>query len=143
MSRIDKKRVLILCTANSCRSQMAEGIARHLFFDRYEVFSAGVLPCNVNQNAITVMAEIGIDISHHRSKSLNEYIGHSFDYVMTVCGNADQKCPIFPGPAKRLHWPFEDPANACGTSEEILEEFRKVRDMIRKKFEQDWLTTLA
>lgn len=143
MSNTDKKRVLILCTGNSCRSQMAEGIAQYLFSNQYEVFSAGTHPSHVNPYAIKVMQEIGIDISHKQSKSLDIFIDQPFDYVMTVCGNADQRCPVFPGPSKRLHWAFEDPVHATGSEAAILAEFRKVRDTIKVKFEQDWLTTLV
>ncbi len=143
MSNASKKRVLILCTGNSCRSQMAEGIAKFLFSNQYEVFSAGTHPSHVNPYAIKVMKEIGIDISHNLSKSLNIFTDQLFDYVMTVCGNADQRCPVFPGPSKRLHWAFEDPVHAAGSEDEILVEFRKVRDTIKRKFEQDWLKTLV
>lgn len=143
MQNPTKKRVLILCTGNSCRSQMAEGIATHLFSDQYEVFSAGTHPSTVNPNAIEVMKELNIDISNYRSKNLLEFIDQQFDYIMTVCGNADQACPVFPGPAKRIHWGFSDPVHATGTKEEILSEFRKVRDDIDQKFKKDWLNQLV
>src|SRR5215218_3923617 len=110
----DKKRVLILCTGNSARSQMAEGILRQDGGDRFEVYSAGVKPSAVRPEAIQVMNKIGIDISSHRSKSVDEFIGQQFDYVITVCDNANQNCPVFPGKTKRIHWSFDDPATAEG-----------------------------
>src|SRR5437899_11668804 len=121
-----KKRVLILCTGNVARSQTAEGLLRHLAGDRFEVFSAGLLPSYVRPNAIAVMKEIGIDISHHRSKSLNEFIDTPFDYVITVCDHASQHCPIFPGPAKRIHWSIEDTV-AFGYDEAEQAAFRHSR----------------
>lgn len=141
MLSIIKKRVLILCTGNSCRSQIAEGIAKHFYSNNYEIESAGVAPSFVHPHAITVMKEIRIDISHHRSKSIDEFQKKSFDFILTVCGNADQKCPIFPGKAKRIHWGFPDPAHATGSIPEILEQFRQVRDLILKKFKEDWEKT--
>ena len=129
-----KKRVLILCTGNSCRSQMAEGILRHYGGDKFEVFSAGTKPSRVNETAIRVMREIGIDISHQRSKSVSEYSGQNFDYVITVCENAKESCPLFLGSAKRLHWGFPDPPHEKEITGKVLNEFRKVRDMIHKKF---------
>jgi arsenate reductase len=127
----DKKRVLILCTGNSARSQMAEGLLRHDAGDRFEVESAGTKPGQVRPEAIAVMKELGIDISGHRSKSIDEFAGRSFDYVLTVCDNAKESCPIFPGHANRLHRNFDDPAVAQGSEEERLEMFRRVRDEIR------------
>ena len=109
----DRQRVLFVCTGNSARSQMAEGLLRHEAGDRFEVFSAGTHPTQVRPEAIVVMREIGIDISPHRSKSVDEFAGQAFDYVITVCDNANETCPVFPGRARRLHWPFEDPAAAC------------------------------
>jgi arsenate reductase len=129
-----KKRVLILCTGNSCRSQMAEGILRHYGSNRFEVFSAGTKPSSVNPVAIQVMKEIGVDISGHRSKSVDEFKGQSFDYVITVCNNAKEACPFFPGYAKRLHWEFPDPPQGTAVTEAVINEFRKVRDMIHVKF---------
>jgi arsenate reductase len=126
----DKKRVLILCTGNSARSQMAEGLLRNEVGDRFEVFSAGTKPSIVRPEAISVMNEIGIDISGHRSKSVDEFNGEQLDYVITVCDNAKESCPIFPGTTKRLHWPFEDPASVQGSEEERKAAFRKVRDQI-------------
>jgi arsenate reductase len=132
---IMKKKVLILCTGNSCRSQMAEGILRTLGSDRFEVYSAGVNPTAVNPLSIKVMSETGIDISPHRSKSAEEFSGQRFDYVITVCDNARQTCPAFPGEHEKLHWDLEDPAEATGTEEEILNEFRRIRDLIYKHVE--------
>ena len=126
-----KKRVLVLCTGNSCRSQMAEGFLRHLGGDRFEVFSAGIKPTEVNPLAIKVMAEVGIDISSHRSKSAMEFIKQQFDYVITVCDNAKQTCPVFPGKYKKIHWDLEDPAEASGSEEDRLVVFRKIRDQIQ------------
>ena len=126
-----KKRVLFLCTGNSCRSQMAEGFLRDMAGDRFEVFSAGIKPTQVNPLAIKVMAEAGIDISKHRSKSAMEFIGQKFDYVVTVCDNAKQTCPIFPGKYEKIHWDLEDPAEAQGSEEERLAFFRRIRDEIK------------
>lgn len=126
----DPKRVLILCTGNSARSQMAEGLLRHMAGDRFEVASAGVAPTRVRPEAIGAMREIGIDISQHRSKSVDEFTGHEFDYVITVCDNANEQCPIFPGKTKRIHWSFEDPAAAEGDDVARLNVFRRVRDEI-------------
>ena len=128
---MNKKRVLFLCTGNSCRSQMAEGFLRHMAGDRFEAFSAGVKPTQVNPLAIKVMAEAGIDISKHRSKSAMEFIGQKFDFVVTVCDNAKQTCPIFPGKYEKIHWDLEDPAEAQGSEEERLAFFRRIRDEIK------------
>ena len=125
-----RKRVLILCTGNSARSQMAEGLLRHLANDRFEVASAGVSPTQVRPEAITAMGEIGIDISHHCSKSVDEFTGQEFDYVITVCDNANEQCPVFPGKTKRIHWSFDDPAAAEGDEEVRLTVFRRIRDEI-------------
>lgn len=125
-----KKRVLILCTGNSARSQMAEGILRHIAGDRYEVESAGTIASFVRPQAMAVMKEIGIDISSHRSKCLDEFLDQQFDYIITVCDNANQTCPTFPGNGTRIHWSFEDPAEAQGTEEQVLAAFRHVRDEI-------------
>ena len=125
-----RKRVLILCTGNSARSQMAEGLLRHLAGDRFDVASAGVAPTAVRPEAIAVMRELGIDISHHRSKSVDEFLGQDFDYVITVCDNANEQCPIFPSNTKRIHWSFEDPAAAAGDEQARLAVFRRVRDEI-------------
>lgn len=125
-----KPRVLILCTGNSARSQMAEGLLRHEGGDRFEVFSAGTRPSQVRPEAIAVMAEIGLDISRHRSKSVDEFVGKDLDFVITVCDNAKETCPVFPGSVKRLHWPFEDPAAVEGSGEVRKAAFRRVRDRI-------------
>ena len=127
----DRKRVLILCTGNSARSQMAEGLLRNDAGDRFEVESAGTKPSQVRPEAIAVMKEVGIDISGHRSKSVDEFAGRAFDYVLTVCDNAKESCPIFPGHANRLHHNFDDPATAQGSEEQRLVVFRLVRDEIR------------
>lgn len=135
-------RVLILCTGNSARSQMAEGILRHDGGDRFEVHSAGVKPGNVRPEAIQAMCEIGIDISGHRSKSVDEFIGQQFDYVITVCDNAKETCPIFPGKARRIHQSFEDPPRPGEkTAEETLAVFQRVRDEIREWMKAFILTT--
>ena len=126
-----KKRVLILCTGNSARSQMAEGLLRHDAGDRFEVESAGTRPGHVRPEAIAVMKELGIDISGHRSKHVQEFENQSFDYVVTVCDNAKESCPVFPGHLNRIHQGFEDPAALKGTEAERLSLFRKVRDEIR------------
>lgn len=123
-------RVLILCTGNSARSQMAEGLLRHLAGGRYEVFSAGTHPSFVRTEAIAAMHELGIDISGHRSKSVDEFRLQAFDYVITVCDNARESCPVFPGNARRIHWSFEDPAAAVGDQAVRLEAFRRIRDQI-------------
>lgn len=129
----NRKRVLILCTGNSARSQMAEGLLRQLAGDRFEVFSAGVAPSHVRAEAIEVMSEINIDISGHRSKSVDEFANDQFDYVMTVCDNAKESCPIFPGNYQPIHISFDDPAAVEGTREDKLVAFRTVRDQITEK----------
>lgn len=127
---IEAERVLILCTGNSARSQMAEGLLRSAGGDRFEVYSAGTHPSVVNPLAVEAMRERGIDISNHRSKSVDEFAGEQFDYVITVCDNANENCPVFPGQTRRIHWSFDDPAAASGSSEERLAVFRRVRDEI-------------
>jgi arsenate reductase (thioredoxin) len=127
------KRVLILCTGNSARSQMAEGLFQHQGGSAFEVSSAGTRPTHVRAEAIAVMKEIGIDISSHRSKSADEFVGQHFDYIITVCDNAKETCPVFPGIAQRLHWPFEDPAAVDGSEAERLAAFRRVRDLIHAR----------
>ncbi len=130
-----KPNVLILCTGNSCRSHMAEGILRAAAGDLVEVHSAGSKPAGyVHPKAIQVLKERGIDISVHTSKHMNEFLKRDITTVITVCGNADQACPIYPGQVNRYHWGFEDPAHAKGTDEEILAEFRRVRDQIELVF---------
>jgi len=124
-------RVLILCTGNSARSQMAEGLLRHDAANAYEVFSAGTNPTCVRPEAITVMQEVGIDISGHRSKSVDQFAGQDFDYVITVCDNAKESCPIFPAKTKRIHWSIEDPVVVQGSEEESLTAFRRARDELR------------
>lgn len=128
-----KKRVLFLCTHNSCRSQIAEGIANHYLGNRLQAFSAGTEATTVNPRAIETMKEIGIDISSHRSKTMDEFAGQSFDYVITLCGDANEKCPLFFGGVKRLHLGFPDPSKATGTEEEIMEEFRRVSNEIKNR----------
>jgi arsenate reductase len=131
-----KPLVLILCTGNSCRSHLAEGILRAAAGDLLDVASAGSKPAGfVHPLAIRVMSEIGIDISGHRSKHLNEFLETGVETVVTVCGNADQACPAFPGQVHRHHWGFDDPAHATGPEEEQLAVFRRVRDEIRRVFE--------
>ena len=132
----DKQRVLILCTGNSARSQMAEGLLRDLASDEIEAFSAGVAPTIVRPEAIEALAEIGIDISQHRSKSVDEFLGQDFDYVITVCDNANEHCPLFPGETKRIHWSFTDPAAVAGDHEVRLAAFRTVRDQIAERLRQ-------
>ncbi len=129
----NKKRVLILCTGNSARSQMAEGLLRHDAGERFEVESAGTKPSSVRPEAIAVMRELGIDISGHRSKSVDEFEGQKFDSIVTVCDNARESCPLFlgSGPAEKLHRSFEDPAVFDGSEEERLVVFRRVRDQLR------------
>lgn len=128
--------VLVLCTGNSCRSHLAEGFLRSASQGRFRVASAGSKPAGyVHPLAIKAMAEVGVDISAHASKHLNEFLNQPVETVITVCGNADQACPIFPGQVNRHHWPFYDPAHATGTEEEKLQVFRQVRDEIRRVFE--------
>lgn len=127
------KRVLFLCTGNSCRSQMAEGWLRHIAGDRVEVSSAGTKPAGLNPMAVAVMSEAGIDISGHRSKHVDELAGRDFLFVITVCDSAREACPAFPGALYQLHWSFEDPAAATGSDQERLPVFRKVRDEIEEQ----------
>jgi len=128
-----KKRVLFLCTANSCRSQMAEGLINHFLGNKIAAFSAGMEATYVNPTAIEVMQEIGIDISKHQSKNLSVFDGQNFDYVITLCGNANETCPLYIGGTKKTHIGFDDPAKVQGTKEEVLREFRRVRDEIKEK----------
>ena len=128
-------RVLILCTGNSARSQMAEGLLRYDAGNVYDVFSAGTKPTRVRPEAITVMQEVGIDISGHRSKSVDEFAGQDFDYVITVCDNAKESCPIFPAKTKRIHWSIEDPAAVQGSEKETLTAFRLARDELRGRLQ--------
>lgn len=126
-----KKKILVLCTGNSCRSQIAEGYLRFFAGDKAEVYSAGVETHGVNPRAIATMKEDGIDISGHTSNNMDEYRHIDFDFVITVCDNARERCPYFPGSAKKFHYNFPDPAKATGTEEEIAAEFRSVRQMIK------------
>ncbi len=131
-----KPKVLILCTGNSCRSHMAEGILRNAAGDLIEVYSAGSNPAGyVHPNAIRVLKEIGIDISGHTSKHMNDFLSQTISTVITVCGHADEACPIFPGQVNRHHWGFDDPAHAGGTEDEVLGEFRRIREQIQLTFE--------
>jgi len=132
-----KKRVLILCTGNSARSQMAEGLLRQDGGDRFEAASAGTKPSIVRPEAIAAMAEIGIDISSHRSKSVDEFLDNPPDLLITVCDSARETCPVFPVAVERLHWPFEDPASVEGSWDERLAAFRRVRDQIRARLVRD------
>ena len=127
---MEKKQILILCTGNSARSQMAEGLLRHEAASQFDVYSAGTKPGIVRPEAIAAMGEIGIDITGHRSKSVDEFLGKPLDTIITVCDNAKESCPAFPGGVQRLHWPFSDPAAMEGPEEKRLEAFRKVRDQI-------------
>ena len=127
----EKLKILFLCTGNSCRSQIAEGWARYLKNDTIDAFSAGIRPIGVSGRAIKVMAEVGVDISMHKSQHLDEFSGIDFDYVVTLCDNAAVNCPVFGGKAKLVHRPFNDPYFASGSEEDILAVFRKVRDDIK------------
>jgi len=126
-------KVLFLCTENACRSQMAEGLVNHDLAGRVQAFSAGVRPSRVNPRAVQVMAELGIDISHHRSKSVDDLAGEAFDLVITVCDQAQQQCPIFPGETQVMHVGFPDPARATGTEAEVMAAFRQGRDALREQ----------
>lgn len=133
------KKILVLCTGNSCRSQIAEGYLRHFAGNKAEVYSAGVETHGVNPRAIQIMQEDGIDISKHTSNNVNEYKGIDFDFVITVCDNAKERCPYFPSNEIKFHYNFPDPAKATGTEEEIMQQFRNVRNLI-KKYSQDFVT---
>jgi arsenate reductase len=135
-----KERILFICTANAARSQMAEGLLRTKYGDRYEVFSAGIRQSKVSMRAIVVMQEIGIDITHHRSKSLTEFKGASFDLAVTLCDNAHTVCPIVPGAKKTIHQGFADPHLTPGTEEEVLEGYRMVRDGIAAWIDREFGT---
>ncbi|AWI26606.1 arsenate reductase ArsC [Flavobacterium pallidum] len=125
------KNILVLCTGNSCRSQIAEGYLRHFSGNKATVFSAGIETHGVNPKAIAIMKEVGIDISNHTSNNIDEYHGIEFDFVLTVCDNAKENCPFFPTKAKKFHHDFPDPGKATGTEDEILDAFREVRTMIK------------
>jgi arsenate reductase len=137
----EKVRVLFLCTHNSARSQMAEGLLRDLGGDRFEAMSAGTEATRVRPLAVRAMGEIGVDISGQESKTLDRYLEEPFDYVITVCDDANEACPFFPGAANRLHWSFEDPSKAEGTEDERFEVFRSVRDRISRRIEDDLVAT--
>lgn len=123
--------ILVLCTGNSCRSQMAEGWLRHFAKGKAAIYSAGVNPHAINPRAISVMAEAGVDISHHTSNHVDEYLDKNIDVVITVCDNAKEVCPVFPGKVKTIHHAFDDPSFTVGSDEEIMNDFRRVRDEIR------------
>ncbi len=133
-----KQRILFLCTHNSARSQMAEGMLRNLAEGRFEVHSAGTEATHVRRQAIKVMDEVGLDISGQESKTLARYLGQPFDYVISVCDEANEACPVFPGAKNRLHWSLEDPSRASGSEDERLAVFRRVRDEIRERIEQQF-----
>lgn len=133
------QKVLFLCTHNSARSQMAEGLLRNRAGDRFEVHSAGTEATHVRPQAVAAMSEIGVDVSGQESKTLDRYLEQEFDYVVTVCDDANEACPVFPGAKERMHWSFEDPSRATGTEEERLAVFRKVRDEIQARIEAELL----
>jgi len=131
-----KTNILFLCTGHSCRSQMAEGWARYLKGDLMEAYSAGMEPKGVDPRAVKAMAEVGIDISNHTSKSLGVYDGQKFDYLISVCDSAREACPTYAGAENQLHWSFDDPAHAQGSEEQKMKVFRRVRDEIRSRIEE-------
>ena len=133
---MDKKRIMVLCTGNSCRSQMAEGYLRTLSHGEVEAMSAGVMETALNRRAVAVMAEDGVDISGQRSKAMDPELLKRMDMVITVCGNAEATCPVLPPGVRRLHIPIDDPVGAIGTEEEIMAEFRRARDEIRGKMKE-------
>jgi arsenate reductase len=138
-----KAKVLFLCTGNSARSQMAEGYLRHVAPNDFEALSAGIEPKGLNPLAVEAMREIGIDITNQRSKDVGEFLGESIPYVVTVCDNAKEQCPVFPGAQNFLHWSLEDPASAQGTHDEKLAVFRRVRDQITSGIQKEILTKVA
>ena len=138
----EKKKVLILCTGNSARSQMAEGLLKHITRNKYEIYSAGTKPSIVRPEAIKALAEIGIDISENRSKSVEEFVREEIDYILTVCDNAKENCPYFPAKTKVVHHSFEDPADVQGDEKARLNAFRKIRDEIGEYFENDFVKIL-
>ena len=140
---MEKTKVLFLCTHNSARSQMAEGLLRHLAGERFEVMSAGTVATQVRPLAVRAMDELGIDISGQESTNMARYLGEPFDYVITVCDEANEACPVFPNAKRRLHWSFEDPSQASGTEEERLEVFRRARDEIRQRIEGELIVENA
>jgi arsenate reductase len=133
---MDKKKILVLCTGNSCRSQIAEGYLRYFAENRADIYSAGVETHGVNPRAIATMQEDGIDISNHTSNNIDEYANIDFDFVITVCDNAKERCPFFPSKAKKFHYNFPDPAKATGTEVEINEQFKQVRKLIKEYCEK-------
>lgn len=139
----EKKKILILCTANSARSQMAEGLLKHITMGEYDIYSAGTKPSTVRPEAIKVLSEIGIDISQNRSKSTDEFANQEIDYVLTVCGNAKENCPYFPAKTRLIHYGFEDPAANTGAESERLKAFRKTRDEIKDYFENTFVKILS
>ena len=138
----DKKNILILCTGNSARSQMAEGLLKHICSDEYEIHSAGTKPSIVRPEAIKVLAEMGIDISSNRSKSVDEYADREIEYVLTVCDNAQENCPYFPARTRLIHRSFRDPAEIVGDEETRMAAFRSVRDEIREYLESDFVKVI-
>jgi arsenate reductase len=138
-----KVKVLFLCTGNSARSQMAEGYLRHMAGDRYEAISAGTEPKELNPLAVEAMEEVGIDISHHKSKDVKALLDQHIPYIVTVCDSAKERCPIFPGSLKFMHWGLQDPAAAQGSHGEKLAVFRRVRDEIARNIEREFLTEVA
>lgn len=140
---LSKPKVLFLCTGNSARSQMAEGYLRHVAGDLFEPLSAGIEPKGLNPLAVEAMSEIGVDISHQKSKDVVSFLGQYIPYIVTVCDNARERCPIFPRSYKFLHWSFDDPAAAQGSREEKLAVFRRVRDEIAMKIDQELVSSAA
>ena len=136
---MNKQRVLFLCTHNSARSQMAEGFLRSMAGDRFEVASAGTEATRVHPLAVRAMTEVGIDLSRHTSKVVDEFVEQPWAYVITVCDAANEACPVFPKKSSRLHWSFEDPSQATGTDDQRLNMFRRVRDQIKRRI-TDWIT---
>lgn len=134
---VSKKGILFLCTGNSCRSQMAEGFARKILPKNIEIFSAGLEPKSVHPMAVKVMQEMGVDISHQKSKNISEIPIDKIDLVVTLCGDAAERCPIFPGKVKKIHWALEDPAKAQGSEEEVTKVFRRARDKIKDFLENE------
>jgi len=140
---VSKKGILFLCTGNSCRSQIAEGFAKKMLPKNMEIFSAGMEPKSVHPMAVKVMQEIGVDISHQKSKNISEIPIDEISIVVTLCGDAAERCPVFPGKVERIHWEIEDPAKAQGSEEEIAIVFRKVRDKIRSHIENEkWFNSV-
>lgn len=130
-----KKKIMFLCTGNSCRSQMADGIAKKLGGDKVEIYSAGLEAHGLNQRATKVMDEIGVDISNHTSDEIDQELLNTMDYAITLCGDAEDRCPLTPQSVTKMHWPFDDPAQAIGTEAEIMEQFRLIRNAIAKRIE--------